>query len=580
MWVEITKDKIEVSDQRFDEQVFEDDRYFYFGYGVTRHAAEEVLDALIRKDSLSSQVEDMDGHDVLSTYFRNGYLVCVVDKQTRNAIVYRDEAGLKSGYYHIGEGRIAVSTNVHQLAKRVHAEISRFWADCFIYNYFILDGHTLYEDVFEVNIGETLRFDGASGKISHHQRPLPIAYQENDLSEEENIRLLREKTIKTHEKLAGSKNAVYLSGGVDSLAMLASLHEVCPDRLRAVSYGVKGGMQDETGYAKKAADSLSCRFDIVERDPQDARIAADFEQKVLSCNNPYDGLFLFAPEKQEEGEVFFAGQDTRLHTPAVSEMDLLLMGKILTHNVEGGVKNKELVRFMIEFCRRYNKVTTLLAAMLNPVAGLNYMFFSVSPCKYKKFDFSRRHIRELAEVMRIAFDREYSNYRDLYNYMVSKRWRKQYTNDIRYMVDMGHIEKTSVILPFYEPELAYFSSTIPWALATKKIQGFSKYTGKPEIVDKYVLRKAFEKEFSESVLLRAKATSNDYLLMFNGVLKKKIQDILKSDMQSPRSFLREYGYADYYQKHIQDNPHCFEVYRNIKTSLYLAFVTLYFKNLA
>lgn len=579
MLVEVTQDKIEVSDQKFNEQVFEDDRYIYCGYGVTRHGQEEVFDALIRKKSPSLQAEDVDVHDILSTYFCNGYLVCVVDKQTRNVTVYRDTAGLKSGYYHIGKREIAVSTNVHRLAKRVHAEISRFWADCFIYNYFILDGNTLYEDVFEVNIGETLRFDGASGKISRQQRPLPIVYQENDLSDEENIRLLREKTIRTHERLAGSRNAVYLSGGVDSLAMLASLHEVCPDRLRAVSYKVKGGTQDETVYAQKAADSLSCRFDIVERNPQDARMTADFEQKVLSCNNPYDGLFLFAPEKQEEGEVFFAGQDTRLHTPAVSEMDLLLMNKILKNNKVGGVKNKELVRFMIEFCRKYNKATRPLSAMLNPVAGLNYMFFSISPCKYKKFDFSRRYVRELAEVMKITFDGDFSNYRDLYNYMVSKRWRKQYTNDIRYMVDMGHIEKTSVLLPFYEPDLATFSSSIPWVLATRKVQGFSKYTGKTESVDKYALRKAFAKEFPESVLLRAKATSDDYLLLFNGVLKKKIQDILKADMQSPRSFLREYGYADYYQKYIQGNPHCFEVYRTIKTSLYLAFVSLYFSNL-
>ncbi|MDE5575338.1 MAG: hypothetical protein K2I87_06455 [Bacteroidales bacterium] len=579
MWVAVTKDKIEVSDQKFDEQVFEDDRYVYFGYGVTQHGIEEFFDALIRKKSPSVQAEDVEVHDVLSRFYRNGYFVCIVDKRTRDVTVYRDVAGLKSGYYHIGEEGIFVSTNVHQLAQRVHAEISRFWADCFIYNYFILDGNTLYENVFEVNIGETLRFDGASGKISRQQRPLPIAYQENDLSEEENIRLLREKTIRTHEKLAGGRNVVYLSGGVDSLAMLASLHEVCPDRLRAVSYKVKGGTQDETVYAQKAADSLSCRFDIVERNPQDSRMAADFEQKVLSCNNPYDGLFLFAPEKQEEGEVFFAGQDTRLHTPAVSEMDLLLMNKILKNNKVWGVKNKELVRFMIEFCRKYNKATRPLSAMLNPVAGLNYMFFSISPCKYKKFDFSRLHVRKLAEVMKITFDGNFSNYRSLYNYMVSQRWRKQYTNDIRYMVDMGHIEKTSVILPFYEPELASFSSTMPWSLATKKIQGFSKYTGKPETVDKYALRKAFAREFTESVLLRAKATSNDYLLLFNGVLKKKIQDILKADMQSSRSFLREYGYADYYQKHIQGNPHCFEVYRTIKTSLYLAFVSLYFKNL-
>lgn len=78
----------------------------------------------------------------------------------------------------------------------------------------------------EVRIGEMLHYIPRGTLQSIERESLPIEYSENDYSEEENIRLLREKILEVHADWAGENNVVYLSGGIDSCVMLASLHNI------------------------------------------------------------------------------------------------------------------------------------------------------------------------------------------------------------------------------------------------------------------------------------------------------------------------------------------------------------------
>ena len=93
--------------------------------------------------------------------------------------------------------------------------------------------------------------------------------------------------------------------------------------------------------------------------------------------------------------------------------------------------------------------------------------------------------------------------REIFNRLIEKKWQEQYTDDIRYMVDMAHNRGVTTVLPFYEQRFNQFASTIPWKLANKTMAGLDGFSNKPVRVNKYVLRKAFEKELPWNIIVRA-----------------------------------------------------------------------------
>ena len=59
--------------------------------------------------------------------------------------------------------------------------------------------------------------------------------------------------------------------------MLASLHNICPEQTRVVSYRIAGSSQDETIYAQELASYLGYNTEVVTVDPADPKIVADYE---------------------------------------------------------------------------------------------------------------------------------------------------------------------------------------------------------------------------------------------------------------------------------------------------------------
>lgn len=570
MLLEFHNGKFNITDIKFGEHLIEDSNFTIFYYGIlSRNVTEKQL-----KDSLTSNPNTKS----LEDYFNNGYFVVTYDKGRNSITMRRDRSGIKTGYYYIEKENLLISTNMHQIAAITKASFSPVWIDSYIYNHFIFDGYTFYNNIFEVNIGEYIQIELNTFKKNIFSQELPILYEEANLTEQQCIQELRNKTLKTFDRLYGDNNVVYLSGGIDSCVILAALYNVCPDKLRCVSYCVKDGKQNETIYAKYAADFLSTKLDIIEVDPNTPDLVQNFESIVLQQNLPYDGMCLFEPQKQADNEFFFAGQDTRLHTPAVGVLELTLMNSIINQSKSLNVSTDNIIHLLVELQRKGINIHRFIASLCNNEAVLNYAMFSLSQAKYKLYNFNPRHLTELLHYTKTNFEHK-SNLRTLYNDMVAVRWKKQYTNDIRYMVDMGNRKQCHILLPFYDPKLAEFSSTLPWDYATKRVDGFDKFSQRTVSVDKFILRKAFEKEISDKVLFRAKATSDDYLLMYQGTLKKVILQILNDDLSSTKSFLREYGFNEYVQKNIFNNPNWALHYRECKTSLNTAICCVLFANI-
>ena len=60
---------------------------------------------------------------------------------------------------------------------------------------------------------------------------------------------------------------------------------------------------------------------IIEVDPEESENVQHFEEQILRMNNPYFGMWIFGNFQGAPNQMFYAGQDTRLHTPALNEVD-------------------------------------------------------------------------------------------------------------------------------------------------------------------------------------------------------------------------------------------------------------------
>src|SRR5690606_16659512 len=75
---------------------------------------------------------------------------------------------------------------------------------------------------------------------------------------------------------------------------------------------------------KSIADHLGTNLKIIEREISSEITEEIFEEKVKKLNNPYPGIWIFANQIEEnKKQVYYAGQDTRLHTPSLNQIDKL-----------------------------------------------------------------------------------------------------------------------------------------------------------------------------------------------------------------------------------------------------------------
>lgn len=487
--------------------------------------------------------------------FVGGYFVVLADKQRQEIHILRDAMGQKSGYYHYDSKTeiLVIGTNMHDIARNITTDLSKFHTDFLLYQQYVVDGSTIYENINEVPAGSLLYWTIGREVKCEEKMSLPIEYVENHLSEEENIRLLREHILHVHSNYAGADNVVYLSGGIDSCVMLASLHNICPDRVRAVSYRVAHTQSDETVYAKEVAHHLGYEPEIVTVDPMDKCIVSDYEADLMKANNPYEGNWIFRPRPTTIGDVrYFAGQDTRLHTPSVNKVDMDVLARISRLGMESSWLERGIVNLYEQISvalglynsadRRIKYSHFLLNAMV-PEWFLLKRKFMADPVKYKTWGYDETNFRAICDWYALDLKKGMSP-REIFNRIVERKWHEQYENDMRYMVDMGIREQVHVLLPFYDCELNRFASTIPWDLANKTMSGLSGFGNKKIQVNKYVLRKAFEKELPWSVMVRAKAVSLSQHLMMNGVFGKKVIQVLQDDLASKESFCRRFGHTD------------------------------------
>jgi asparagine synthetase B (glutamine-hydrolysing) len=483
--------------------------------------------------------------------FLGSFFAVILNKEDRRITLVRDRSGVKTGYCAISDGCLCAGTLVHDVARTMG--ITSFDDETIhqvLYLDYTLDGFTYYEGVREVLVGQHLVFDADGRELENAIDPLPLATAENKLASDDIVRELRQRIKQAHLKYIAPENVVLLSGGIDSAVMAISLSDTPPGfHARAVTYRVRGTTQNEIPYAQNIAAHLGMPLETVDIDPGRNPDPKTFEKILLAMNNPYIGVWIFgAFDHPTLHTMFYAGQDTRLHTPDLNPIDRLAFMIHRLKRSRAGAGLVFLCRAVAALARPFRLVRSP-SRYLRAAGRLLDIFDTDTYIRRYFFKLDRDVIRSMNlpdtwyETIRsrLAIDTDgITGSRQLYNEIVRLKWQEQYTDDIRYMQDMARLNATYVAMPFYDYELARFSSSIPFRQAAKFLLGRGRFSRSKMLIRKRLLRRAYRDRLTDVVYYRKKAVSNTIHILFNGALGDTVRDVIERDMDDPASFIAAY----------------------------------------
>jgi asparagine synthase (glutamine-hydrolysing) len=183
------------------------------------------------------------------------------DRQEKTLLLARDRVGIKPLYYALADGELIFASELK--AMLVHPAIRRK-LDLLSLSKFLTFGYvpapnSIFENVRKLEAGQWLKFS-AAGVVKETYWDIPLA--DNPLSIENvdeqaaELRDLLGDAVKTHLR-SDVPVGVFLSGGIDSSAVVAMAAKQASTKLHTFSIGFEEASYDESRYARKVAELYS-----------------------------------------------------------------------------------------------------------------------------------------------------------------------------------------------------------------------------------------------------------------------------------------------------------------------------------
>ena len=240
-------------------------------------------------------VSDCDTEVIIASYLKWGiscvdhfngmFAICLYDRKEDTVYLIRDRIGKKPLYYELEDGNLYFGSELKPLMKRsgFREKIRTDILPRFLYQQYIAEPDTIFENVYKLSPGEILAFTYGEVKtwkywdiksIYHEMRQHPV----KDYAEaKENLKELLKQSVKSR-MIADVPLGAFLSGGYDSSLMTAIAQEISDTPVKTFTIGFPVKRYNEAGYAKEVAEYLGTdhtelyidedqMFDLVESIP-------------------------------------------------------------------------------------------------------------------------------------------------------------------------------------------------------------------------------------------------------------------------------------------------------------------------
>jgi asparagine synthase (glutamine-hydrolysing) len=201
--------------------------------------------------------------------FEGMFAVAIWDRKSRQLTLARDPLGIKPLYLTRQRGGIAFASEIRAL--RVLPGHDWDVDDRAVHDFFSF-GHvqptrSIYQQAYSLEPGHVLHVDAKSVRQQAYWKPrfaLNTALSEDEWIEETRTKVLH--TVRRH-MLADVPVGAFLSGGLDSSAILAAMRRASDAPLRSFTLGFPGTSVDETAEAAKIARHVGAEHLVLPLEP-------------------------------------------------------------------------------------------------------------------------------------------------------------------------------------------------------------------------------------------------------------------------------------------------------------------------
>lgn len=184
---------------------------------------------------------------------RGMYAFAIWDSRERTCLLARDPLGIKPLYYSLAGGRLAFASELKALQEA--GLVSRRLSSAAVRGYFemgsVPEPLTLIEDALSLEAGHWLLWkNGQATKQCHWQLAFPETSFQGDP-----VRHVREALLDSVRRhfVSDVPVGIFLSGGVDSTALVALARATGHERIKTFSIGVDDPSLSEASVAKQTA---------------------------------------------------------------------------------------------------------------------------------------------------------------------------------------------------------------------------------------------------------------------------------------------------------------------------------------
>ncbi|MFH0908611.1 MAG: asparagine synthase (glutamine-hydrolyzing) [bacterium] len=223
--------------------------------------------------------------------FRGMFAFAVWDGRKKLIWLARDRIGIKPLYYHMNGGRLIFASEIKAILKdpSVPRELNRQALYDYLGFEFVPAPETMFRDIFKLPAGHHLIWKSGEAKIQPYWdltfSPRNVSKLSIDDAAQEVQHVLNE-CVKSH-LISDVPLGVFLSGGLDSSALVAMMRKHITGRLRTFTIGYPDKTFSELNYAKIVADHLGTEHHVL---MIEGITEADIEKSMWHFDEPMTDL--------------------------------------------------------------------------------------------------------------------------------------------------------------------------------------------------------------------------------------------------------------------------------------------------
>lgn len=440
---------------------------------------------------------------------RGMFAFVVWDTQTQTAFGARDHMGIKPFYYHHKNGVFTFCSEIKGMLQQpsIKKQVSKDGLRLFLSYGYVGAPYTILDDVFALKPGEC--FTLSNDKLSIEQYwDIPI-HTPTELSYQEAKDKLKQLVVeKVNEELVSDVPlGLFLSGGLDSTAVLAAMRLSGKEHIETFSLGFEGFEASEEEDAEIAAKHFNTKHHTHIISPKE--VADELENFIDAIDQPnLDGLNIYLVSK-------YTRQNVTVALSGLGPDELFLGYKWQRSAVAPGYLNNGLFNTFLPLLKtltpkRYKGVISYLENVKNPIDYYTNINKVLSESELYQLGFSND---EIAGNKSWIANFDNNSEKDIYS-RISRLDMKLFMGarvlTISDATSMFH--SLEVRFPLIDKELVEFSRTLPATYKmdinkTKHIKPWSKYEGVESYEGsgvKKILYEAFKKELPTGFGTRAK----------------------------------------------------------------------------